>query len=385
MGRRCPRGLEPPPRSAPARSGFGSSIGYHPAAARPDHWAASARPRSPGFRSKGREPRRPVGVSSHCGATGHSTFPPTRETPARRRVQCHWGHPGHRCPRTGVGSPLGSQQLFWKWLKTPMSDPPPRPPPSSKDPGGASTKEGVSLRVPDSLWAPGVFNPLPPSCHTLRDPSPPLESRLRTITPALGEHTRNCRSPNSGGRSPPCTPGSARSLTARRGSHAEVSGALRGRGAEGENKRGVSRTRTPSPAHIAPSFSLFLLVLLFLLPLVFVFAKCRNCLAQKLRRRRLEPGKPGGGVRMGAVSGTPSPGCNGRGRRAGRGGAARGREPGRAGAGRAPQLRAARPFLRPAPAPRGPAPPSPPPPPRPRSLPDSARLSARWGLPASRI
>lgn len=33
---------------------------------------------------------------------------------------------------------------------------------------------------------------------------------------------------------------------------------------------------------------------------------------------------------MGAVSGTPSPGCNGRGRRAGRGGAGRGQEPGRA-------------------------------------------------------
>lgn len=71
---------------------------------------------------------------------------------------------------------------------------------------------------------------------------------------------------------------------------------------------------------------------------------------------------------MGAVSGTPSPGCNGRGRRAGRGGARRGRGLGRARAGRASPLRAALPFLRPVPAPRCPAlphthPPRPGPPP----------------------
>lgn len=49
-----------------------------------------------------------------------------------------------------------------------------------------------------------------------------------------------------------------------------------------EEVRRVSRTLASFPAHIAPSFShllLFLLALLFLLPLVFVFAKCRNCLA----------------------------------------------------------------------------------------------------------
>ena len=170
MGRRCPRGLEPPPRSAPARSGFGSSIGYHPAAARPDHWAASARPRSPGFRSKGREPRRPVGVSSHCGATGHSTFPPTRETPARRRVQCHWGHPGHRCPRPGVGSPLGSQQLFWKWLKTPKSDPPPRLLSLLKTPAAPPLRKGSPYVCPTPSGRLGVlihFHPPVTPCGIL--------------------------------------------------------------------------------------------------------------------------------------------------------------------------------------------------------------------------
>nr|XP_012422679.1 PREDICTED: proline-rich protein 2-like [Odobenus rosmarus divergens] len=27
-------------------------------------------------------------------------------------VQCHWGHPGDRCPGPGAGSPPRSQQLF---------------------------------------------------------------------------------------------------------------------------------------------------------------------------------------------------------------------------------------------------------------------------------
>lgn len=80
------------------------------------------------------------------------------------------------------------------------------------------------------------------------------------LRPPLGEHTRDCPSPNSGGWSPPRTPGSARSLTAagdtRKFPELWGCGWVRDEEIRRRIKTGVSRTLGPFPAHIAPACSL---------------------------------------------------------------------------------------------------------------------------------
>ncbi|XP_077798915.1 uncharacterized protein LOC114680348 [Macaca mulatta] len=122
-----------------------------------------------------------------------------------------------------------------------------------------------------------------------------LASRVQTINPPLRESTGNCPSPNSGGRSPRAPRAgfaSARALTT-----------------------AGDTLEFPGFGHEGGSLSL---------------QSVETVWHSGFRRRRLEPGKRGGGVRVGEGSGTPSPGCNGSERRGDQGGAA---FPGRPGPG----------------------------------------------------
>ncbi|XP_036746444.2 collagen alpha-1(I) chain-like [Manis pentadactyla] len=264
--------------------------------------------------------------------------------PAWRWVQCHWGRPGDCCP--GVGCPLGSQKL--------------------SQPQGRRVEGRVALHVSSpSAQAHRSRR----HCHTLLEPSPPL-------LPGTGNHpsTRNCPSPNSGGRSPRA-PGQ-RSARRAHSPRLETRGSSRLCGERGRGVKGGPLFRALPAAKLAsppppPSFS----------PCAPSSPSSSFC---SLSLQSVETvwhsgappagagaGSAGGGLRVGAASGTPSPGRSVR--RGGRPSRERG-PPGRGGrrGGRGPPL--------PPPSARPPGPAFPP-----RRAPTRARrLRAEFGAPGSR-
>ena len=183
-------------------------------------------------------------------------------------------------PQTRHGLPRAPSSSFWKRLYTLEPDPPLRPPRSPKDPGDAAAKERGSLRVPPSLPAPGSsvhFHA--PVTHSQILPHR-LCPRVRTITPLHSQNTHEtARAPvrvDAAPRAPPA-PRAHSPRPETRGSFRGSGVGGTGRGDPGENENGgVPNTRPVSGSHCPCLLSLRLL---FLLALVFVFAKCRNCLA----------------------------------------------------------------------------------------------------------
>ena len=106
----------------------------------------------------------------------------------------------------------------------------------------------------------GLQSTSTPLSHTPRSFPTASVPRSGPSPPPLGEHTRNCPSPKSGGCSPPRTPSSPRSLTAA-GDTRKFPGLwgwgwVRDEAIRRRIKTGVSRTLGPFPAHIAPASSL---------------------------------------------------------------------------------------------------------------------------------
>lgn len=273
-----------------------------------------------------------------------------------------------------LGPPRGPLLRTWRRLpaEVPAAKDPGASDSSSEDLGDAVARNGVSLRV-SSSGSPGSTVPLP-----LSSPPRPLPTTSvpgSRLSPLHLENTlETARAPTRADAAPRAPRGCAGlgALTHRSWRHAGVSAASRMRGSEETTGGGgwcpehwppsrLTSPRPPLPPPLPP-----------LPPSGLCLCKVSKLSGiVELRRRRLEPGQRGGGVRLGAASGTPSPGCNGRGARA----AGEGPRPWPAGAGSGARRSgagagAARgpPLPPPSARPLGPLPPTPPPAPPPPSL-----------------